>query len=72
MRMCCSTGSGAWYQTISGPVRSVWLEPVERNRLRSRMGVSSQIEGQVVDFDLTTRIHDPGAYTLRLAIAQRG
>src|SRR6185369_14600757 len=21
---------GIWYQTISGPVRSVWIEPVER------------------------------------------
>ena len=63
---------GIWYQTISGPVRSVWLEPVERNRLRSRMDVSSQIEGQIVDFDLTTRVHDPGPYTLHLAIAPRG
>src|SRR3712207_5991726 len=34
---------GIWYQTISGPVRSVWLEPVERNRLRSYMSVESQI-----------------------------
>ena len=22
---------GIWYQTISGPVRSIWIEPVERN-----------------------------------------
>jgi hypothetical protein len=34
---------GIWYQTISGPVRSIWLEPVERNCLRSRLSVISSI-----------------------------
>ena len=33
-----------WYQTYSGAVRSVWLETVERNRLRSRLGVVSIVE----------------------------
>ena len=32
---------GIWYQTYTGAVRSVWLEIVERNRLRSRVGVIS-------------------------------
>jgi hypothetical protein len=63
---------GIWYQTISGPVRSVWLEPVERNRLRSRLGVISHIEDHVVEFALTTRIHDPGIYTLHLVITPWG
>jgi hypothetical protein len=61
---------GIWYQTISGPVRSVWLEPVERNRLRSRLGVMSIIEDKLVEFNLTTRIHDPGIYTLRLVVSE--
>jgi hypothetical protein len=60
---------GIWYQTISGPVRSVWLEPVKRNRLRSRLGVISTIEDRLVEFILTARIHDPGIYTLRLLVA---
>jgi beta-galactosidase/beta-glucuronidase len=59
---------GIWYQTISGAVRSVWLEPVERNRLRSRLGVSTSLADRIVEFDLTTRVHDPGIYTLRLTI----
>ena len=59
---------GIWYQTTSGPLRSVWLEPVERNRLRSYLGVESQIESNVVTFDLTTRIHDPGRYVLDLLV----
>ncbi len=63
---------GIWYQTISGPVRSVWIEPIERNRLRSRLGVLSQIEDRVVEFMLTTRIHDPGIYRLRLVVTARG
>lgn len=33
-----------WYQTYSGAVRSVWLETVERNRLRSRVGVVNIVE----------------------------
>ncbi|MET4106072.1 sugar-binding domain-containing protein [Hymenobacter sp. UYP22] len=59
---------GIWYQTYTGAVRSVWLEMVERNRLRSRVGVDSVIEDQMVRFNLTTRIHNPGAYTIRLQV----
>ncbi|WP_139921608.1 glycoside hydrolase family 2 protein [Hymenobacter sp. DG01] len=62
---------GIWYQTYTGAVRSVWLEMVERNRLRSRVGVDSIIEDQMVRFNLTTRIHDPGLYTLRLQVYDR-
>ncbi|GAB3279551.1 glycoside hydrolase family 2 [Larkinella harenae] len=57
---------GIWYQTYTGAVRSVWLETVERNRLRSRVGVVSIVEDRLVRFSVTTRIHDPGDYTLRL------
>jgi beta-galactosidase/beta-glucuronidase len=57
---------GIWYQTISGAVRSVWLEPVGRNRLRSRLGVISSLRDRLVKFDFTTRIHDAGTYRLRL------
>src|SRR5690606_25881413 len=57
---------GIWYQTYSGAVRSIWLEAVERNRLRSRLGVVSIVEDNLVRFNLTTRIHDPGNYTIRL------
>ncbi|MFC5407682.1 glycoside hydrolase family 2 protein [Larkinella bovis] len=57
---------GIWYQTYTGAVRSVWLETVERNRLRSRAGVVSIVEDRLVRFSLTTRIHDPGDYVLRL------
>jgi beta-galactosidase/beta-glucuronidase len=62
---------GIWYQTYTGAVRSIWLEAVERNRLRSRVGVVSSIEDNLVRFNLTTRIHDPGRYTLRLKIYHR-
>jgi beta-galactosidase/beta-glucuronidase len=62
---------GIWYQTYTGAVRSIWLETVERNRLRSRVGVVSSIEDNLVRFNLTTRIHDPGHYTLRLKIYNR-
>ncbi|MBA3440509.1 MAG: glycoside hydrolase family 2 [Pyrinomonadaceae bacterium] len=63
---------GIWYQTYTGAIRSVWLEPVERNRLRSRLGVVSAVEDRLVRFDVTTRIHDPGIYTVRLTVAARG
>jgi hypothetical protein len=63
---------GIWYQTISGAVRSIWLEPIERNRLRTRLSVTSQIETGLVEVNLTTRIHDPGEYTLRLVAGPRG
>ena len=63
---------GIWYQTISGPVRSVWIEPVERNRLRSRLGVVSAIEDGLVEFLVTTRVHDPGLYGLRLVVSAVG
>ncbi|MGI8598884.1 MAG: glycoside hydrolase family 2 protein [Chitinophagaceae bacterium] len=59
---------GIWYQTHTGAVRSVWLETVERNRLRSRVGVVSIVEDNIVRFNLTTRIHDPGNYIIRLKI----
>lgn len=63
---------GIWYHTYTGAVRSVWLEPVQRNRLRSRLDVISSYRDRFVAFDLTTRIHDPGVYALRLVIAPRG
>lgn len=59
---------GIWYQTISGPVRSAWIEPVERNRLRTRLGVSSVVEDRLVEFRLTTLVRDPGLYRLRLVV----
>ena len=62
---------GIWYQTYSGAVRSVWLETVERNRLRSRVGVVSIVEDNLVRFNVTTRIHDTGDYTLRLQVFNR-
>lgn len=62
---------GIWYQTYTGAVRSIWLETVERNRLRSRVGVVSVVEDNLVRFNLTTRIHDPGAYTIKLKVYNR-
>ena len=62
---------GIWYQTYTGAVRSIWIEPVERNRLRSRVGVVSIVEDNMVRFNLTTRISDPGFYTIRLKIFSR-
>ena len=59
---------GIWYQTQSGAVRSVWLESVERNRLRSRVGIDSVIEDKMVRFNLTFRIHDAALYTVRLQV----
>jgi beta-galactosidase/beta-glucuronidase len=59
---------GIWYQTYTGAVRSIWLETVERNRLRSRVGVVSVVEDQLVRFNLTLRIHDPADYVLRLQV----
>ena len=63
---------GIWYQAISGPVRSVWVEPVGRNRLRSRLGVVSSVRDGLVDVRVTARVHDPGVYQLRLAITSLG
>ncbi len=63
---------GIWYETVSGPVRSVWIEPVQRNRLRSRLDVISVIEDRLVGFNFTTRVHDPGVYKLRVAAVRRG
>ena len=60
---------GIWYQSISGPVRSVWLEPIERNRVRSRLSVVSQVDARLVEFGVTTRVRDAGRYRLRLVIA---
>jgi beta-galactosidase/beta-glucuronidase len=62
---------GIWYQTYSGGVRSIWLETVEKNRLRSRVGVVSYVEDNLVRFNLTTRIHDPGVYKIRLNVYNR-
>ncbi len=62
---------GIWYHTYSGAVRSVWLETVERNRLRSRVGVVSIVEDNLVRFNVTTRIHDAGDYILRLQVFNR-
>jgi hypothetical protein len=62
---------GIWYQTYTGAVRSIWLEMVERNRLRSRVGVVSIVEDNLVRINVTTRIHDPGTYTLRLKVYDR-
>ncbi len=62
---------GIWYQTLSGGVRSVWLETVERNRLRSRVEVSSITEENLVLFTFTARIHDPGRYIIRLKVFNR-
>ncbi len=59
---------GIWYQATSGPIRSIWIEPVGRNRLRSRLDVISTIEDRLVEFVLTTRIHDLGDYRLRLTV----
>ncbi|WP_151088384.1 sugar-binding domain-containing protein [Hymenobacter baengnokdamensis] len=59
---------GIWYQTYTGAVRSVWLESVERNRLRSRVGVVSVVEDKLVRFNLSLRIHDAGPYTVRLQV----
>ena len=59
---------GIWYQTYTGAVRSVWIEMVERNRLRSRVGVVSILEDQLVRFNVTSRIHDAGNYVIRLSV----
>ncbi|HEV3470705.1 MAG TPA: glycoside hydrolase family 2 TIM barrel-domain containing protein [Pyrinomonadaceae bacterium] len=63
---------GIWYQTYTGAVRSVWLEPVERNRLRSRLGVLSSYRDRFVSFDLTAHTHDPGIYGLLLSVTRPG
>ncbi|HVF38828.1 MAG TPA: glycoside hydrolase family 2 TIM barrel-domain containing protein, partial [Gemmatimonadaceae bacterium] len=62
---------GIWYQTYTGAVRSVWVETVERNRLRSRIGAVAVVEDRLARFNVTTRIHDPGEYTLRLSMFER-
>jgi beta-galactosidase/beta-glucuronidase len=62
---------GIWYQTYTGAVRSIWLEAVERNRLRSRVGVVSIVEDKLVRFNLATRIHDAGSYTIKLKVFNR-
>ncbi|TDH21476.1 glycoside hydrolase family 2 [Segetibacter sp. 3557_3] len=59
---------GIWYRTYTGAVRSIWLEQVDRNRLRSRVGVVSIVEDNLVRLTVTTRIHDPGHYVIRLRI----
>lgn len=59
---------GIWYQTYTGAVRSVWLESIERNRFRTRVGVISIVEDNMVRFNFTTRIHDAGSYIIQLKI----
>ena len=59
---------GIWYQTSTGAVRSIWIETVGRNRLRSRVGIVSLVEDELVRVNLTTRIHDPGQYVIRLQV----
>lgn len=59
---------GIWYQATSGPIRSAWLEPIRRNRLRSRLDVISTVEDRLAEFVLTMRIHDPGDYRLQLTV----
>jgi hypothetical protein len=49
----------------------VWIETVERNRLRSRLAVVSEVEDDLVRFNFTTLIHDPGNYVLRVSIHER-
>lgn len=63
---------GIWYQTISGAVRSIWIEAVGRNRLRSRLGVTGSLRDRLVEFDFTTRIHEAGDYILRLTVLPSG
>jgi len=63
---------GIWYQTYSGATRSTWLEVVERNRLRSRIGAVATVEDRFARFNVTTRIHDPGEYTIRLSVFEAG
>ena len=62
---------GIWYQTYTGAVRSIWLETVERNRLRSRVSVIGSVEEQLVRFNFTTRIKDAGNYTLRVKVYEK-
>lgn len=59
---------GIWYQTVSGAVRSIWIEAVGRNRLRSRLGVTCSLRDRLVEFDFTTRIHEAGNYILKLTV----
>ena len=62
---------GIWYQTNTGAIRSVWLEMVGRNRLRSRVGVVSIVEDDLVRINLTTRVQDAGDYIIRLQVYDR-
>ncbi len=60
---------GIWYQTISGPTGSVWIEPVGKNRLRSRLSVISTVEDRLVEFVFTVRVRNSGEYKLHIDIA---
>lgn len=62
---------GIWYQTYSGGVRSIWIENVAKNRLRSRIGVVSDVEDHLVRFNMTTRIQNPGKYKIQLNVYNR-
>lgn len=59
---------GIWYQTSTGAVRSIWIEAVGRNRLRSRVGIVSTAEDEFVRVNVTTRVQDPGQYLIRLQV----
>lgn len=63
---------GIWYQTITGAVRSIWIEPIERNRLRSQLSVMTHTAAQLAEFNLVMRVQDPGSYTLRLVVTAQG
>jgi len=62
---------GIWYQTYTGGVRSIWLETVECNRLRTKVDVLSVIEDNLVRFNLTTKILHPGQYRVNMEISSR-
>ncbi len=51
---------GIWYQTITGAVRSIWLEPVPRNRFRTRLRTHAHSANHVVEFGVTTHIVEAG------------
>ena len=59
---------GIWYQTISGPVRSIWIEPVPANRLRCKLEVHPGDEEGLVEFTLTTHVRDAGNYVFSLQV----
>ncbi|MCK6548336.1 glycoside hydrolase family 2 [Myxococcota bacterium] len=61
---------GIWYQATSGAVRSAWIEPVERNRLRTRVAVVSDPSG-AVELTFELHLHDAGRYALDVDVFDR-